>query len=112
MQTTDPPGSSDNDIENTEVKSAVWTSVAVRARDQLRQRVAWILSQIFVINEESILSKDMSEMYVHYYDIFVRNAFGNYRDIMREVALSSMMSTMLSSIDSKSILSSGYFPDE
>jgi len=65
-----------------------------------------------VINEESIGSKDMSEMYLHYYDIFVRHAFGNYRDIMKEVALSPMMATMLSSIDSKSILSSGYHPDE
>jgi len=54
----------------------------------------------------------MSEMYLHYYDIFVRHAFGNYRDIMKEVALSPMMATMLSSIDSKSILSSGYHPDE
>ena len=77
-------------------------------RDQLRQRVAWLLSQIFVINEESILNKDQSEMYLNYYDIFVRNAFGNYRDIMREVALSPMMATMLSSLDSKSILYSDY----
>ena len=73
------------------MQSAVWASVAVRAHDQLRQRVAWILSQIFVINEDSIGKKDMSEMYLTYYDIFVRNAFGNYRDIMREVALSPMM---------------------
>ena len=91
FQSTDRPGSSSDDILNTEVQSAVWASVAVRADDQLRQRVAWVLSQIFVINEESIGKKDMSEMYLMYYDIFVRNAFGNYRDIMREVALSPMM---------------------
>lgn len=37
-----------------------------------------------------------------YYDIFVRNAFGNYRDVLREVAYSPMMARMLTYHESKS----------
>ena len=41
-------------------------------------------------------------MFLHYYDIFVRNAFGNYFDILKEVSYSPMMAEMLSYVDSKS----------
>ena len=41
-------------------------------------------------------------MFVNYHDIFVRNAFGNYRDILREVSYSPMMAEMLSFLDSAS----------
>lgn len=37
-----------------------------------------------------------------YYDIFVRNAFGNYRDILKEVSYSPMMAEMLTYRDSRS----------
>jgi hypothetical protein len=37
-----------------------------------------------------------------YYDIFVRNAFGSYRDVLREVSYSPMMSDMLTYYESKS----------
>ena len=37
-----------------------------------------------------------------YYDIFVRNAFGNYRDILREIAHSPLMGENLSFLQSKS----------
>lgn len=37
-----------------------------------------------------------------YYDIFVRNAFGNYRDMLREIAHSPLMGENLSFVQSKS----------
>ena len=40
------------------------------------------LSQILVISEDI---GPNTEIYLGYYDIFVRNAFGNYRDILKEV---------------------------
>jgi 23S rRNA A2030 N6-methylase RlmJ len=39
---------------------------------------------------------------LNYYDIFVRNAFGNYFDILKEVSYSPMMAEMLSYLSSKS----------
>ena len=43
-------------------------------------------------------------MFLNYYDIFVRNAFGNFRDIVREVSYSPMMAEMLSFLSNASSL--------
>ena len=69
----------------------VWYSIAIDASDQLRQRIAWALSQIFVIGEEGAKHPQATERWVMYYDIFVRNAFGNFRDVLDEVTYSPMM---------------------
>jgi len=81
----------------------VWTMLALNATDQFRQRVAWALAQILVVVKSAIGSEeDMAEWFLNYYDIFVRNAFGNYRDILREVSYSSLMAENLSYLGSKS----------
>ncbi len=65
--------------------------------------MAWALSQILVVTQFQIDNSEFStEYFLHYHDIFVRNAFGNYRDVLREVSYSPMMGEMLSFIDSKS----------
>ena len=53
-----------------------------------------------------------SEQYLTFYDIFVRNAFGSYRDVMKEVSFSPAMGRMLSFTNSKSVAASGRHPDE
>jgi hypothetical protein len=83
----------------------VWSNIASFSPDQLCQRMAWALSQIFVVNLNS-------ESIINYYDIFVHNAFGNYFDVMKEVSYSPMMGRMLSYIGSRSYQSSGNAPDE
>jgi uncharacterized protein (DUF1800 family) len=83
-------------------KSNVWNMIALSAQDQLRQRMAWALSQILVITPHQIDEVGLSEAYLNYYDIFVRNAFGNYRDVLKEVSYSPMMAEMLSFLESKS----------
>lgn len=47
-----------------------------------------------------------------YYDNFVRNAFGSFRQVLREVAYSPMMARYLTFLDSKSISFDGSYPDE
>ena len=59
--------------------------IALDSNDQLRQRMAWALSQILVITPNQIADIGLSEIYLNYYDIFVRHAFGNYFDILKEV---------------------------
>jgi uncharacterized protein (DUF1501 family)/uncharacterized protein (DUF1800 family) len=83
-------------------KSDVWNMIALRSDDQLRQRMAFALSQILVVTSKQINDDGYSEIYLNYYDIFVRNAFGNYFDILKEVSFSPMMAEMLSFLDSKS----------
>ncbi|KAL7563666.1 hypothetical protein ACA910_013399 [Epithemia clementina (nom. ined.)] len=82
-------------------KIQTWTQVVLSAPDQLRQRMAWALSQILVINGD-VLGRDWTEQYLHYYDIFVKHAFGNYRNILKEVSFSPMMAYFLSYHESKS----------
>ena len=53
-------------------RSLTWLIAAMSDPGQLRQRVAWALSQIFAIAESSIRGgADLTEPFVVYYDIFV-----------------------------------------
>ncbi len=94
-------------------KKAVWYEAAINAEDQLRQRVAWALSQYFVVGEAGSGQEGTTERWLNYYDIFVRNAFGNFRDILSEVTWSPHMGNYLSYIENKKAdPSKGTFPDE
>eukprot|EP00520_Triparma_pacifica_P008843 CAMPEP_0118639568 /NCGR_PEP_ID=MMETSP0785-20121206/4291_1 /TAXON_ID=91992 /ORGANISM="Bolidomonas pacifica, Strain CCMP 1866" /LENGTH=1677 /DNA_ID=CAMNT_0006530901 /DNA_START=134 /DNA_END=5164 /DNA_ORIENTATION=+ len=109
---------SDQKHAANEAKEMVWTNVALRGKDQLRQRVAWALSQILVVSADGVGANNENEKFLNYYDIFVRHAFGNYGDILREVSYSPVMGSMLSYIGSKSfanmLKSTGneIYPDE
>ena len=59
------------------------------------------LNQLLVI-DPTVGQPVNTEIYLHYYDIMVRNAFGNYKDILREVVYSPMMSETLTYYQSKS----------
>jgi uncharacterized protein (DUF1800 family) len=65
---------------------------AVSGQDQLRQRVAFILSQIWVVSQVSV---HPAYAFPPYWRIFRDNAFGNYRDIIKAVTLSPAMGTYL-----------------
>jgi uncharacterized protein (DUF1800 family) len=96
-----------------ETKQIVWYQAAVTGEDALRQRAAWSLSQIFVVGEAGSVQTNASERFLKYYDIFIRHAFGNFRDILGEVTFSPIMGDYLTYIDNQKanpIL--GTFPDE
>lgn len=73
----------------------VWWRNSIQAEDQLRQRVAFALSEILVVSSEDTLGEEQAAL-AGYYDILVRNAFGNYRDLIEEVTLSPVMGEYLS----------------
>ena len=58
--------------------------------------------QLLVIVEGELKLVGKTEGFLYYYDIFVRNAFGNYRDILREVSYNKYMAETLSFLGSKS----------
>lgn len=92
-------------------RASIWTMLALKAPDQLRQRVAWALAQIFVVAPDDA-TMSHTEMYVHYYDIFVRHAFGNFRDVLREVTYSPVMGDYLTYKRNRAFDSDGVYPDE
>jgi uncharacterized protein (DUF1800 family) len=61
---------------------------AVNGPDQLRQRVAFALSEIWVVSAVTVRS---AYAYAPYHRLFIQNAFGNYRDLMKAVTLSPAM---------------------
>jgi uncharacterized protein (DUF1800 family) len=62
------------------------------APDQLRQRVAYALSQVIVI---SINKNNYPEQIVPYLQVLSRNAFGNYRALLGEISTSPQMGKYL-----------------
>lgn len=92
-------------------RASIWTMLALQAADQLRQRVAWALAQIFVVAPDDA-TMSHTEMYVNYYDIFVRHAFGNFRDVLREVTYSPVMGDYLTYKRNRAFDSDGVYPDE
>ena len=83
-------------------KKTIWVNHALFDEGQLRQRVAWALYQIIPIGKPLTDNHDV-EMWLQYYDIFVRNAFGNYYDVLKEISFSDAMSEWLSFTDNKSL---------
>jgi uncharacterized protein (DUF1800 family) len=74
-----------------------WFNTAVTAADQLRQRMAFALSQILVVSDVGTLAPDPIGV-AEYNDILLRHALGNYRDLLREVTLSPVMGAFLTSL--------------
>jgi hypothetical protein len=94
---------STGDDDFAKQKRIVWTQIAVAASDQLRQRVAWALAQILVVTPSAVSDAEvLTEAMTTYYDTFVRNAFGSYRTILKEVSYSPLMAQMLTYYGSKS----------
>jgi uncharacterized protein (DUF1800 family) len=86
---------------------------AIGGPDQLRQRVAFALSQILVASRRDPGLGGKPRAMTDFYDIFVRNAFGNYYDILREVTFHPVMGQYLSHIgNQKADPAINRYPDE
>ncbi len=97
-----------------DARHQIWWEVAVTGEDQLRQRVALALSQILVISDARGLGlSNFQYSIANYYDILVKHAFGNYRDLLEEVTLNPAMGMFLSMMrNQKENSDTGVRPDE
>lgn len=85
---------------------------AIKGNDQLRQRMAYALSQILVVSTNSNLI-NFPQTLAHYMDILTEGAFGNYRDLLENVTYSPAMATYLTYFrNEKADPISGRVPDE
>jgi uncharacterized protein (DUF1800 family) len=73
----------------------VWFRNVVDGPDQLRQRVAFALSEIMVVSQLGALQESPYSV-ADYHDKLVQNAFGNYRDLIEIVTLHPAMGVYLS----------------
>ena len=87
--------------------------VMLSAPDQLRQRVAYALSQIMVISDNDTNVANGLEGSSSYYDMLARNALGNFRTLIIDVTRHPMMGRYLSHYKNrKANTASGTRPDE
>ena len=78
----------------------IWFRNALHGEDQLRQRVAFALSEIFVVSQLGALNGRPYST-TSYYDLLVEKAFGNYRDLIEDVTLHPAMGVYLSMLSNE-----------
>ncbi len=89
-----------------------WWKTSMTAPDQLRQRVAFALSEIHVVSGQGPL-EDNSLAISHFYDTLLSNAFGNFGDILTATTLTPGMGRYLDMLrNDKPDLTVGRIPNE
>ena len=88
-------------------------SITNQPPDPLRQRVAFALSEILVASDfPEQLAVEQAGV-ANYYDLMLKNAFGNYRNLLHDVALHPVMGIFLSHLgNQKADPANNVFPDE
>ncbi len=109
-------------INHTRYRHHAWWHIAIRGEDQLRQRMAWALAQIFVVgqnvgtfNARRLDASGYAQWMgiTNYYDMLAENAFGNYRELLHDVTYHPVMGIYLSHIrNRKPNPARGIYPDE
>lgn len=89
-----------------------WFANALRGEDQLRQRVAFALSEIFVVSQVGAL-QNLPNATADFHDMLSRNAFGNFRALLENVTLHPAMGIYLSMLgNQRAVANSNLRPDE
>jgi uncharacterized protein (DUF1800 family) len=73
-----------------------WWQAAITAPDQLRQRVAFALSEMFVISTNSVNARSVTT----YQNMLATDAFANFYTVMHDVTLSTGMGAYLNLLNS------------
>jgi uncharacterized protein (DUF1800 family) len=84
-----------NNQQETYLQQTFWQQ-AMTANDQLRQRVKYTLTELFVISSTNPAVQNMPRGMANYYDVLGADAFGNFRQLLEDVTLNPMMGQFLS----------------
>jgi len=101
------------DFERRSPVFAFWIN-AIGAEDQLRQRMAFALSQILVVSnfDNNNLSRNYEGL-AYYQDLLTEHAFGNYRELLEDVTYSPAMGYFLTYMGNRrGNENTGRMPDE
>jgi len=92
-------------------KQFTWWQRVMTSDAQLRHRITTALTELFVVSESEFVLFPRAS--ANYYDMLQTNAFGNWRDLFRDVTLHPAMGVYLSHLQNrKTDLSINRFPDE
>ncbi len=94
-------------------RNSAWFKDVLNGEDQLRQRVAFALSQIFVVSIENAQLLNWEDGVTAYYDVLLDHAFGDFRSLLERVTLQPSMGIYLSHLrNGKADPETGALPDE
>jgi uncharacterized protein (DUF1800 family) len=93
IQAIPPPLMNIQDLHRDRVD--VWFRNAINGQDQLRQRVAFALSEIMVVSQVGALG-NLPYSVASYYDLLATRGLGNFRDLIEAVTLHPAMGVYLS----------------
>ncbi|MEF7616516.1 DUF1800 family protein [Aquincola sp. MAHUQ-54] len=86
---------------------------ATTSPDQLRRRMAFALHEILMVSQADSTVYQHARGYANYVDTLHKHAFGNYRNLLEDIALSPMMGLYLSHMRNRpEDISLGRMPDE
>jgi len=91
--------------------NTIWRKL-IASTDPLRQRMVLALSEICVVSVTGISTSWRQFAVGHYLDILEANAFGNYRTLLGEIALSTAMGYYLTYRGNAKANAAGSQPDE
>ena len=91
----------------TVCEESEWWQTALTGNDQLRQRVALALSEIFVISSNSVNATTIT----YYHNMLAQDAFANFLTIMHDVSVSPGMGAYLNMLNSNKA-PAGEIPNE
>ncbi len=72
-----------------------WWQTALTAPDQVRQRLAFALSQIFVVSQADGDLADQAVGLANYYDMLVQAPESNFRELLEDITFSPVMGNYL-----------------
>ena len=100
-------------IQNFEM---AWWNKTIQSKEQLRNRIAFALSQIFVTSSAFWANEERNNIwqsYTLYYDQLMDRAFGTHRDLLTDISYDPFMGLYLSSAQNrKANPELGTSPDE
>jgi uncharacterized protein (DUF1800 family) len=94
--------------------STTWMRNLINGQDQLRQRIAWCLSQIMVVSSNGVARLQQNGVAIgDYYDTLAKHALGNFKDLLFAVSTHPAMTYFLSSLgNDKADPANNQMPDE
>jgi len=101
-----------NPYQSTLMFNSWWTN-AVTAPDQLRQRIAFALSEIIVVSDNNSGINNLAEPQASYYDTLLNSSFTNYSTLLQNTTLSIAMGDYLNMLfNGPGNLLTGVHPNE
>lgn len=88
-----PSGSPESSTQNQRIEQ--WWTAILSSPDQVRQRLAFALSQILVVSQNDPDLADQAYAMAQYYDLLVTAPESNFRELLEDVTFSPVMGRYL-----------------